>query len=114
MAPVPAEGTEAELFLELRRTLDGAVIVALGLELIVTLLLAVAAQPVALVTVTPSATVPLAPAVKVTDLVLPPAVIVPFVIVQAYVAPAPASATDAALPVEPAHTADGAVIVATG
>ena len=59
----------------------------------------------AVVTVTLSVSVPAAPAVKV--MLLPcrvPPVIVPLVMVQAYVAPTPALATEAALPVEPATT----------
>ena len=43
-----------------------------------------------------------------------PAVIEPFVIDQLYVAPAPASATLAELPVEDAQVALAVVIVATG
>ena len=43
-----------------------------------------------------------------------PAVIDPLVIDQLYVAPAPASATLAELPVDRAHVALAAVIVATG
>jgi hypothetical protein len=47
-------------------------------------------------------------------LVPPPAVIVPLLMDQAYLAPLPPLATDAVLPAEPAHTEAGAVMVATG
>jgi len=43
-----------------------------------------------------------------------PAVIVPLVMPQAYVAPAPALATEAILPVEPAAVLAGVVMVASG
>ena len=71
-----------------------------------------AVQP-AEVIVTLSVVVPEAPAVKVIAFVLVALVIVPLVIDHAYVAPACAG-TLALLPVEPAQTVDGAVIVATG
>jgi hypothetical protein len=74
----------------------------------------VSEQPAEVVTVTCSVSVPGAPAVNVMLDVPVPAVIVPLVIDQLYVAPAPAFATDALLPVEPATTLDGAVIVAFG
>ena len=59
-------------------------------------------------------TAPLAPAVKVTVRALAPPVIVPFVIDQAYVAPAPASGTEAVSPVVPLQADAGAVIEAEG
>jgi hypothetical protein len=74
----------------------------------------VSEQPADVVTVTCSVSVPAAPAVNVMFDVPVPAVIVPLVMDQLYVAPAPAFATDALLPVEPATTLDGAVIVAFG
>ena len=64
------------------------------------------------VTVTPRATLPLALAEKVIELVFWPAVIVPLVIVQKY-DDAPA-VTDAVFPVDDAQTVAGAVIVAAG
>ena len=72
------------------------------------------AQPAALVTVTSSPTLPLVPAVNVIARVPAPAVIVPFVIDQAYVAPGPASDTEALCPAAPGHTEEGAVIAADG
>jgi hypothetical protein len=72
-----------------------------------------AAQPAAFCTVTPRPTGPDDPAVKATFLVPAPLVNVPFVIVQAYEAPAPPSTTDA-LPAAPTHRAAGAVMVADG
>jgi hypothetical protein len=51
------------------------------------------------------------PAVQVICVVPCPAVIVPFVRVHAYVAPAPAFATDAVLPVERAHTVEADVVI---
>jgi hypothetical protein len=70
-------------------------------------------QPFA-VTVICSVNVPTAPAVKVIEFVPLPEVMVPLVIDQLYVAPAPALATLAALPVLPLLTVDGAVIAALG
>jgi hypothetical protein len=74
------------------------------------------AEPVAgvppTVTVHPSVSVPAPPAEKVTALVLPPAVMVPPVMVHAYVAPA-CDGTDAESPVAPAVAADGAEIATT-
>lgn len=67
-----------------------------------------------LVTVTPRPTGPVAPAVKVTERVPGPAVTVPFEIVQAYVAPLPASGTEATSPVAFGQAVPGAVIVAFG
>jgi hypothetical protein len=55
-------------------------------------------------------TKPDTPAVHVIDDVPVPAVMTPFAIAHAYVAPAPALGTDAVFPVEPGHTADGAVM----
>ena len=66
------------------------------------------------VTVTLSVNVPTAPAVKVMLLVPVPPVIVPLVMLQLYVAPTPALATEATLPVEPLAALAGAVIVAFG
>ena len=71
-------------------------------------------QPADVVTVTLRVSVPAAPAVKVMLLVPAPAVIVPLPMVHAYVAPTPAFATDATLPVEPDGTLTGAVMVAFG
>jgi hypothetical protein len=73
----------------------------------------VAEQPFA-VTVTSSTTVPFGPAVYVMAFVPVPPVIVPFVTVHAYAAPAPASGTDAVLPVLFSHVAAAAVIAALG
>ena len=91
---------------------EGAMIAALGAGLMPIDALPVALQPAAVVTVMLSATEPLVPAVKV--IVRPLfAVMVPPVICQLYVAPVPASGT-LALPVAPAQTSVGAVIVAEG
>src|SRR5437867_1227953 len=65
-------------------------------------------------TVTSSATVPELPAVNVIVRVPAPAVIVPPPIVHEYVAPIPASGTEAMFPVELGHTEDAAVIEADG
>ncbi|HVH12722.1 MAG TPA: hypothetical protein VM759_06715, partial [Longimicrobium sp.] len=78
----------------------------------VTLLLPVALTP-ARVTTQPRDNVPAEPALKVTAFVPAPAVMVPFVIVQAYVAPAWLG-TEACSPAAPAETLAGAVIVAFG
>ena len=64
-------------------------------------------------TVMPSVTLPLAPALKVMAFVPWPAVMLPLAMVQAYVAPATAE-TLAALPVLFAQTAAGAVIGGVG
>lgn len=66
------------------------------------------------VTVTFRVTDPAAFAVKTTAFVPAPAVIVPFVTLQAYWAPGPASATEAPLPVEFGHTSAGAVTPESG
>lgn len=66
------------------------------------------------VTVTPSVSDVPVPAVKVIDDEVPPAVIVPPVIVHAYVDPAGPAGTLAMFPVDAAPTADGAVIVTVG
>ena len=47
-------------------------------------------------------------------LVVPPKVIVPLLMLHAYVAPVPAVATDAVLPVDKEHTDEAAVIDAFG
>jgi hypothetical protein len=61
-------------------------------------------------TVTESWSDPLVPGLKVIDRVPAPPVIVPFVIDQLYVAPGPASGTEAESPDEPVQAADGALI----
>ena len=73
----------------------------------------VALQPL-IVTVTVSVTMPDEPAVNVIDDVLAPAVMVPPVMVQAYVVPAAPVGTDALLPVDPGATVCGAVMVVAG
>lgn len=113
VAPVPADATDAEPVL-FDLTLDGAVMVADGSAVVETFFVPLFAQPAPLTTVTPSATVPEGPALNVTFREPAPPVIVPFVIVQVYVAPAPASSTEAAFPTEDAQTEDGAVMVADG
>ena len=57
---------------------------------------------------------PPVPAVYVMADVPAPDVIEPPLTVQEYVAPGPAEGTEAALPVEPPHTAESAVIEALG
>ena len=111
MAPTPASGTLARLPVELTHTATGAVIVALGSGFTVTCRVPIALQPGKGVTVTFSVTGEVPLAVQVMLRVFAPLLIVPLVIVQAYVAPIPASGTLAVLPVEPAQTAAGAVIV---
>src|SRR5262245_46323084 len=73
-------------------------------------------QPAALVTTTRSVAVPLVlAAVQVMFVLEAPEVIVPApLMVQAYVAPTPASGTDAVLPVELTQAVLAAVIVALG
>ena len=71
-------------------------------------------QPPLCATVTPSITDPEAPAENVMLRVPAPAVIVPFPIVQVYVAPTPASGTEAPCPLELEQTEEGAVIVELG
>ena len=73
-----------------------------------------ATQGVADVTVTVSVVIPAFPAVHVTVAALSGDVNVPFAIVQAYVAPAPASGTLALCDVVRASTAAGVVIAADG
>lgn len=103
------EATEAEPVVPLQIP-EGAVIVAFGSGLTVTLFDPVALQPFD-ATVTLSDTVPEVD-VKVIAFVPLPPVIVPFVIVQVYVAPATA-ATEAEADA-PLQIAAGAVIVALG
>ena len=71
-------------------------------------------HPVLFVTFTEIVSVPDLFATKMMLLLLLPAVMDPPAIVQAYTAPDPAFATQAILPDEPAHTEDGAVMLATG
>jgi hypothetical protein len=89
----------------------GAVIVAFGTALTLTVALAVPLQLLLFVTVTPRVTGPETD-VNVIAFVPLPEVIVPFVIVQAYVAPEIAAVE--ALPLAPAQIADGAVIDGAG
>jgi D-arabinose 5-phosphate isomerase GutQ len=88
--------------------------VAVGSGSIVRLCEPLDEQPAAVCTVTERPTEPLAPALKVMVAVPVPLVMVPLVIPQEYVAPAPAFGTDAVCPDELAQTDDGAVIVASG
>jgi hypothetical protein len=97
---------------EFAQTVAGALIAALGGGVIVPVCDPVEVQPFA-VTVTPTVVVPDAPAVKVMLLAFVALVIVPLVIVQAYVAPACAG-TLAVLPVELAQSVEAAVIVGVG
>ena len=76
--------------------------------------LAMASQPELLVTAQPNTTEPLALAVKLIAAVPEPAVMLPPLIVQPYVAPVPASRTVAAFPVELPQTDDAAEMVASG
>ena len=71
-------------------------------------------QPLIFLTVTLSIAVPVPPAVHVIFGVFCPVAIVPPVMDHVYIAPAPASGTEAVFPVEVAHTVGGAVIVASG
>ena len=91
---------------------DGAVIVAAAPLAVETVCVPLFEQPPT-VTVTPRVTLPVEPAVKVMALLLVELVIVPLVIVQAYVAPACAG-TLAELPVLFTHVVDGALMVALG
>ena len=92
----------------------GAVMVQLGKPLMVTSVFPLHWHPFPSVTMTVTCAGELVPAVHVICLVLFPPVIVPFVTFQLYVAPTPASGTEAVLPVDPAHTAAGAVITQLG
>ena len=83
-------------------------------ESIGTLLEPIELQPPLCATVTPSITHPEAPARNVMLRVPAPLVIVPFPIVQVYVAPTPASGTEAPCPLELEQTEEGAVIVEPG
>ena len=71
-------------------------------------------QPIGPVTETDKDTEPVDPAVYVMLLVTEPAVMVPFVIVHAYVAPDPALLTEAILPVETAVTMEAVEMPAPG
>jgi hypothetical protein len=75
--------------------------------------LPVAEQPLS-VTVTPNVTVPDGPAVNVIDAVVVDDVMVPPLIVHAYVADGDPAGTETTLPAEFGATAGGAVIVAAG
>src|SRR5512141_3219305 len=93
--------------------LAGAVIVAGGSGSMYTLADPLAAHDGPLCTVTARATEPLGPGEKVIARVPAPETSVPFVTVQTYVAPRPASGA-AAVPVDEAHTLVGAVTCALG
>lgn len=82
VAPEPALGTEAELFLEPFRTLAAAVMVAEGSARMATFALPLAVQPAAVETVTEMVAEPPVPADQVIDGVPAPEVIVPPVTVQ--------------------------------
>ena len=115
--PVPPEAVNAWLnpaVLYVAEKADPAAGRSVGTGSIVTFRLPFAEHPAAVVTVTVSWTGLVVRASKEIEAVPAPAVIVPFVIPHAYVAPAPASGTLAACPVELVQTAAGAVIVATG
>ena len=115
--PVPPEAVNAWLnpaVLYVAEKADPAAGRSVGTGSIVTFRLPFAEHPAAVVTVTVSWTGLVVRASKEIEAVPAPAVIVPFVIPHAYVAPAPADGTLAACPVVLAQTADGAVIVATG
>lgn len=111
VAPAPASATLAApaAFAQIDR---GAVMAASGVGLMAIDALPVALHPAAVVTVTLSDTLPPAPALNETSRPLAE-VIVPPLICQTYVAPAPASAA-LALPVAPAQISAGAAIVADG
>ena len=68
-------------------------------------------QPLSSVTVTSRVTLGPAPTSNVMLLVPCPAVIVPPVTVQEYVAPGPTSVVEAVLPVEPSRVVSAAVVV---
>lgn len=91
----------------------GCVVIAVA-GLIVTDAEELLEQPLLFLTVALSIAALAAPAVHVRLRVPCPAVIVPPVMLHVYIAPAPASGTEAVLPVAFAHTTDGAVIVASG
>jgi hypothetical protein len=107
----PDAVVEAALPVDPAQTALGADMVQSGLAVTVISLLHFFEQPPA-VTVTSSLVVPEAPAVKAIDWVLLADVIWPFVIDQAYAAPD--VAVDALLPVDPAQTELGAVILQSG
>src|SRR5262245_22694478 len=86
----------------------------LDAQLTVMLFVPAAEHPAELRTVTFRTIGLVVPALKVIVRVPAPAVIVPFVIVHVYVAPVPASGTDAVIPFAFFFTDAGAVIVADG
>jgi len=90
------------------------VITALGGGLTGTAVDPLAEQPLALVTRMLSTTLLPFPAVKVTDRVPSPPVMVPPTIVHLYTAFGPAAGTEATSPVLPVQAAPGAVIAAEG
>ena len=115
VAPAPALGTEAVLSVVPEHTDVAVVIVALGNGFIVTNVLPDDAwQPLLLFTLTDNVTEPDEPAVYVMLFVPEPAVIVPLLIIHAYVAPPPADGIEAIFPVVEAHTDAFVVIVALG
>jgi hypothetical protein len=107
-----AAGPEYELPVELAQTWPAPAIEQAGSGLIVTVCELLEPHEET-VTVTLSVKDEPVPAVYVTVELVPPAVIVPPEIVQAYVAPV-CVGTEAVLPVELAHTAEAAVIVELG
>jgi hypothetical protein len=108
----PAAAVEAALPVDPAQTESGADMVQSGPEVTVISLAHSFMQPPSVVTMTLSVAVPCETAAKVIDWVLLAEVIVPFVIDQAYAAPA--AAVEAALPVDPAQTESGAVMVQSG
>ena len=95
-------------------TVGGGVGVGVGVVSVVPTFTHLALQPFASVIFTAMAQLPDAGAVHFILFVPCPAVIAPLSMVHTYVAPGPASFTEALLPVEPVGTIVGAVIVQSG
>ena len=96
VAPTPASATEAVWPVEdAQTTAASTVMLAFGSGVIVAFVEDEALHVAAFVTVTEIPAGEVVPAVYVIEFVPAPAVIVPFVTFQTYVAPTPASATEA-------------------
>lgn len=110
--PAPPSATEAAP-VALAQIVPGAEIAPDGTGFSATLCEPLAVQPGPVWTVTPSVIGLDAPTANVTLRVPAPAVMIPFVMVQTYVAPVPASETEAT-PLPPTQTPAGAVIAVDG
>lgn len=113
VAPAPASGTLAAFPAEEAQTLVGAVITDDGALLTAVFAEPESLQPPADVTATETVVVPETPAVKVMLRDPAPEVSVPLTMDHEYVAPSPASGTDAT-PAAPAQSTPGAATAAEG